>query len=56
MTRLIFGLVFSIALFGDWMFEGATRPQPSVEEFLAEMARLTIDGAYSQDARPAVAR
>jgi AcrR family transcriptional regulator len=55
MTRLIFGLVFSIALFGDWMFEGATRSQPSAEEFLAEMARLTIDGAYSQDARPAVA-
>jgi AcrR family transcriptional regulator len=56
MTRLIFGLVFSIALFGDWMFEGATRPQPSVEEFLAEMARLTIDGAYSRDARAAAAQ
>ncbi len=55
MTRLIFGLVFSIALFGDWMFEGATRPQPSVEEFLAEMAHLTIDGAYPRDVRPAAA-
>ncbi len=58
-TRLIFGLVFSVAVFGDWMFEGATRPEPSVEDFLAEMVRLTIDGAYPRDstsvAAPAVA-
>jgi AcrR family transcriptional regulator len=45
MTRLMFGLVFSIAIHGDWMFEGATRPQPSVEAFIDEMARLTIYGA-----------
>lgn len=51
-TRLIFGLVFSFAVFGDWMFEGATRPQPSVEDFLAEMARLTIEGAYPRDVAP----
>jgi hypothetical protein len=31
---------------GDWMFEGATHPQPSVEAFIDEMARLTIDGLY----------
>jgi len=54
-TRITFGLVFSIAIFGDWMFEGATRPQPSVEEFLAEMARLTIYGAYPEGTRPAAA-
>ncbi|MCV7102717.1 TetR/AcrR family transcriptional regulator [Mycobacterium palustre] len=55
MTRLIFGLVFAIAVFGDWMFEGATRPQPGIEEFLDEMVRLTIDGAYPRGARPAAA-
>lgn len=55
MTRLIFGLVFSIAVFGDWMFEGATRPQPSVEEFLDEMVCLTIDGAYAHDDTSATA-
>jgi AcrR family transcriptional regulator len=54
-TRLIFGLVFSIAVFGDWMFEGATRPQPSVEAFIDEMARLTIYGAYPEGVRPAAA-
>lgn len=51
MTRLCFGLVFSIAVFGDWMFEGASGPQPSAEAFVAEMARLTIDGAYPRDDR-----
>ncbi len=54
-TRIIFGLVFSIAMFGDWMFEGATRPQPSAEAFIDEMARLTIYGAYPEDTGPAVA-
>lgn len=54
-TRIIFGLVFSIAIFGDWMFEGATRPQPSVEAFIDEMARLTIYGAYPEDTGPAAA-
>jgi AcrR family transcriptional regulator len=55
MTRLLFGLVFSIAIHGDWMFEGATRPRPDVEEFIDEMARLTIYGAYPEGARPAAA-
>lgn len=51
-TRVIFGLVFSVAIFGDWMFEGATRPQPSVEAFIDEMAKLTIYGAYPPGLRP----
>lgn len=55
MTRLIFGMVFSIAIFGDWMFEGASGPQPSAEVFIAEMARLTIDGAYPHADRSATA-
>ena len=55
MTRIIFGLVFSIAMFGDWMFEGATRPQPNVEAFIDEMARLTIYGAYPEGTGPAAA-
>jgi AcrR family transcriptional regulator len=55
MTRLMFGLVFSIAIHGDWMFEGATRPQPSVEAFIDEMARLTIYGAYPRGVGPAAA-
>jgi AcrR family transcriptional regulator len=53
-TRVIFGLVFSFAVFGDWMFEGATRPRPSVDAFLEEMAHLTIYGAYPEGARPAI--
>jgi AcrR family transcriptional regulator len=55
MTRLMFGMVFSIAIHGDWMFEGATRPQPAIEAFIDEMARLTIYGAYPEGARPAAA-
>ena len=55
MTRLLFGLVFSIAVHGDWMFQGATHPRPSVEAFIDEMARLTIYGAYPEDTRPAAA-
>jgi AcrR family transcriptional regulator len=51
MTRLMFGLVFSIAIYGDWMFEGATRPRPSVEAFIDEMACLTIYGAYPEGDR-----
>jgi len=47
MTRLMFGLVFSIAVHGDWMFDGAKKKRPSAEAFIDEMARLTIDGAYS---------
>lgn len=53
-TRVIFGMVFSIAVFGDWMFEGTTRPRPSVEAFLDEMSRLTIYGAYPEGAKPPV--
>ena len=49
-TRLMFGLVFSVAICGDWMFEGATRPRPSVEAFIDEMACLTVYGAYPRDA------
>lgn len=55
MTRLMFGLVFSIAVFGDWTFDGATRPQPSVEAFIAEMASLTVYGAYPEGPGPSVA-
>jgi len=55
MTRLMFGLVFSIAILEDWMFEGATRPRPSVEAFIDEMARLTIYGAYPEGSGPAAA-
>ncbi|WAJ43506.1 helix-turn-helix domain containing protein [Mycobacterium sp. Aquia_216] len=52
-TRVVFGMVFSIAVFGEWMFEGATRPPPSAEAFIEEMARLTIFGAYPEGAKPA---
>jgi len=55
MTRLLFGLVFSVAIHGDWMFEGATRPQPSAEAFIDEMVRLTIYGAYPEGVGPASA-
>jgi AcrR family transcriptional regulator len=46
MTRLMFGMVFAVAVHGDWMFEGATRPRPSADAFINEMARMTIYGAY----------
>lgn len=55
MTRLMFGLVFTIAIHEDWMFEGATHARPSVEAFIDEMARLTIYGAYPEGATPAPA-
>lgn len=51
-TRVIFGMVFSIAVFGDWMFEGSTRQRPSVEAFIDEMTRLTIYGAYPEGGKP----
>jgi AcrR family transcriptional regulator len=54
-TRLMFGLVFTIAIHGDWMFEGATRPRPSVEAFIDEMACLTIYGAYPDGTGPTAA-
>ncbi|ORV54296.1 hypothetical protein AWC05_16925 [Mycobacterium florentinum] len=54
-TRVIFGMVFSIAVFGDWMFEGSTRQRPSVEAFLEEMTRLTIFGAYPEGVTPPAA-
>jgi AcrR family transcriptional regulator len=53
MSRLMFGLVFSLAISGDWMFEGATHPRPSVEALIDEMARLTCFGIYPEGARPA---
>lgn len=55
MTRLVFGLVFSVAVHGDWMFQGTTRARPSVEAFIDEMARLTIYGLYPEDVGPAPA-
>jgi AcrR family transcriptional regulator len=54
-TRLVFGLVFSVAVHGDWMFQGATHPRPSVEAFIDEMTRLTIYGAYPENDRPVAA-
>ncbi|MFE3000817.1 TetR/AcrR family transcriptional regulator [Nocardia sp. NPDC059246] len=52
LTRLMFGLVFSIAVHGDWMFEGATARRPPVEAFIEEMAQLTIHGAYPRPDHP----
>ncbi|MBI2695739.1 TetR/AcrR family transcriptional regulator [Mycobacterium nebraskense] len=54
-TRVVFGMVFSIAVFGDWLFEGSTHPQPSAEEYIGEMARLTIYGAYPEGTKPPAA-
>lgn len=51
MTRLMFGLVFSIAVHGDWMFDGAKKRRPDDKAFIDEMARLTIYGAYSADSK-----
>jgi AcrR family transcriptional regulator len=53
MARLLFGLVFSVAVHGDWMFEGATHPRPSAEAFIDEMVRLTMYGAYPEGVAPA---
>jgi hypothetical protein len=47
----MFGLVFSIAVHEDWMFDGSTgRPDP--EELIDEMAKMTIHGAYARPGHP----
>lgn len=51
-TRLMFGLVFSIAVHGDWMFDGASSTHPGAEAFIEEMARMTIHGAYDRRGHP----
>ncbi|HEY1972402.1 MAG TPA: helix-turn-helix domain-containing protein [Pseudonocardia sp.] len=43
-TRLMFGMAFAVALGGQAMYAGATRPQPSPETWIEEMAMLTIHG------------
>jgi len=43
-TRLMFGMAFAVALGGQAMYAGGTRPQPSPETWIEEMAMLTIHG------------
>lgn len=43
-TRLMFGMAFAVALGGQTMYAGATRPQPDPETWIEEMAMLTIHG------------
>lgn len=51
-TRLMFGLVFSIALHEDWMFDGSTGQRPDAEALIDEMAKMTIHGAYARPGHP----
>ena len=51
-TRLMFGLVFSIALHEDWMFDGSAGPRPDTATLIDEMARMTIHGAYPRPGHP----
>lgn len=55
MTRLMFGMVFAVAIHGDWMHEGATGSRPSADAYIDEMALMTIHGAYEPVDRAAVA-
>jgi hypothetical protein len=47
-TRLMFGMAFAVALGGQTMYAGATRPQPSPETWIEEMAMLTIHGTLDR--------
>lgn len=51
-TRLMFGLVFSIALHEDWMFDGSTGSRPDAGTLIDEMAKMTIHGAYARPGHP----
>ena len=51
-TRLMFGLVFSIALHEDWMFDGSTGLRPDAGTLIDEMAKMTIHGAYDRTGHP----
>jgi AcrR family transcriptional regulator len=51
-ARLMFGMALSLAVHGDWMFDGATGRRPGADEFVEAMARLTIHGAYDRPGHP----
>jgi hypothetical protein len=47
----MFGMVFSLAIHGDWMSFGITGPTPEVEAYIDEMAALTVYGLYYKSHR-----
>lgn len=47
LSHLIFGMVFSVAIHGHWMQSGTTGPGPSVDDYIEEMAVLTVHGLYA---------
>jgi AcrR family transcriptional regulator len=49
-ARLMFGLVLSVAVMDDWMFDNANHPDS--DNLINEMARITIHGAYDRPGHP----
>lgn len=45
-SRLMFGMVLSVSVHGDWMFDDGDRPER--DALIEEMARFTIHGAYDR--------
>ena len=48
LSHLMFGMVFSVAVHGDWMSSGINGPAPEVEAYIDEMATLTVYGLYDK--------
>ena len=46
LSHLIFGMVFSVAIHGDWMRTGTRGPTPDVDAYIEEMATLTVHGLF----------
>jgi AcrR family transcriptional regulator len=53
LSHLIFGMVFSVAIHGDWMSAGVTGPTPNADAYIEEMAALTVYGLYDRPAHNA---
>jgi AcrR family transcriptional regulator len=51
LSHLMFGMVFSVAIHGDWMSSGLAGPTPEVEAYIDEMAVLTVYGLYDKSHR-----
>lgn len=43
-VRLMFGMAFAVAVYGDWMYAGGSNPRTSEAEYIEEMALLTVHG------------
>jgi hypothetical protein len=56
LSHLIFGMVFSVAIHGDWMQAGTTGPTPEADAYIEEMAVLTVYGLFDKSRTEDLAR